>query len=114
MDSYFAGNRRVAGSGTGARLEYADLDPSFLELVGTKVTDEPVAGDSPLLVVEFGAGFNTPGVIRWLLENVVYHHPRARFVRVNPEHPEVPKEITERSLAWEDGAAEVLAALTGS
>ena len=42
VDSYFSGNRRLAGSGTGARLEYADIDPSFLELIGTKVTDQPV------------------------------------------------------------------------
>ena len=28
VDSYFAGNRRLAGSGTGARLDYADIDPS--------------------------------------------------------------------------------------
>lgn len=43
IDSYFANNRRIAGSGTGARLEYQDLDPSFLQMVGSKVTSEPVA-----------------------------------------------------------------------
>jgi len=43
VDSLFAGNRRLTGSGTGARLEYQDIDPSFLELVGTKVSDQPVA-----------------------------------------------------------------------
>jgi hypothetical protein len=42
VDSFFANNRRLAGSGTGARLEYADIDPSFLELTRTKVTDQPV------------------------------------------------------------------------
>lgn len=42
VDSYFANNRRLAGTGTGARLEYRDIDPSFLELVGTTVTDERV------------------------------------------------------------------------
>lgn len=42
-DSYFAGNRRLAGSGTGARLEYADMDASFLTLVNTPVVDGPVA-----------------------------------------------------------------------
>jgi hypothetical protein len=42
IDSYFANNRRLTGSGTGARLEYQDIDSSFLELVGTKVTDLPV------------------------------------------------------------------------
>ena len=43
VDSLFAGNRRLAGSGAGARHEYQDVDPSFLELVGTKVSDQPVA-----------------------------------------------------------------------
>jgi hypothetical protein len=43
IDSYFAGNRRLAGSGTGARLEYQDIDPSFLDLSGTKITGQPVA-----------------------------------------------------------------------
>ena len=42
IDSYFARNRRLTGSGTGARLEYADIDSSFLELVGTKVSDQEV------------------------------------------------------------------------
>jgi hypothetical protein len=42
VDSYFAANRRLAGSGTGARLEYADIDPSFLQLVGTTVTEQAV------------------------------------------------------------------------
>jgi len=42
VDSHFANNRRLAGSGTGARLEYQDIDPSFLELVGTRVSDQPV------------------------------------------------------------------------
>ncbi|MDF1502276.1 hypothetical protein [Roseisolibacter sp. H3M3-2] len=43
LDSHFANNRRLAGSGTGARLEYQDIDPSFLELVGTKVTEQRAA-----------------------------------------------------------------------
>lgn len=48
VGSYFAGNRRLAGSGTGARLEYADIDASFLTLVDTTIVDRPVAleGDS--------------------------------------------------------------------
>jgi hypothetical protein len=42
VDCYLAGNRRLAGSGTGARLEYSDIDPSFLTLVDTRVVDRPV------------------------------------------------------------------------
>jgi hypothetical protein len=43
IDSYFANNRRLSGSGTGARLEYRDIDSSFLELVGTRISDQSVA-----------------------------------------------------------------------
>ncbi len=42
IDSHFANNRRLTGSGTGARLEYQDIDPSFLELLGTTVTEQRV------------------------------------------------------------------------
>ncbi len=42
IGSYFADNRRLAGSGTGARLEYSDIDSSFLTLVDTRVVDQPV------------------------------------------------------------------------
>ena len=43
VDSFFAGNRRLAGSGTGARLEYQDIDPSFLDLAVTTVSDQPIS-----------------------------------------------------------------------
>ena len=42
VDSFFASNRRLAGTGTGARLEYRDIDASFLELVGTRVSESPI------------------------------------------------------------------------
>jgi hypothetical protein len=42
IDSFLARNRRLAGSGTGARLEYQDTDSSFLELIGTKTSDQTV------------------------------------------------------------------------
>lgn len=42
VGSYFAGNRRLTGSGTGARLEYADIDSSFLTLVETTTVPQPV------------------------------------------------------------------------
>lgn len=41
-DCYFANNRRLTGTGTGARLEYRDIDPSVLQLSGTKIVDQPV------------------------------------------------------------------------
>jgi hypothetical protein len=40
---YFAQNRRLAGTGTGARLECQDIDPSFLDLAGTTDSDQPIS-----------------------------------------------------------------------
>ena len=34
VDSYFGGNKKLAGTGTGARVEFADIDSSFLEMSG--------------------------------------------------------------------------------
>ena len=41
-DSLFAGNSKFTGSGAGPALNFRDTDPSFLELIGTKVTEQPV------------------------------------------------------------------------
>jgi hypothetical protein len=41
-DSLFAHNQKLAGTGTGARVEFADIDPSFLEMSGTKISDQAV------------------------------------------------------------------------
>jgi hypothetical protein len=45
VDSLFAANRRIAGTALGAVPKFEDLDPSFIELVGTKVVAEPVVFD---------------------------------------------------------------------
>ncbi|MGW3448254.1 NAD-dependent protein deacetylase of SIR2 family [Streptomyces sp. NPDC001076] len=67
--------------------------------------------DSTLLVLEIGAGFNTPGVIRWPMENLVRRTPGARLVRVNPDHPDVPADLGERALSVPFGADRLLAGL---
>lgn len=42
VNSLFAGNKKMACSGTGANLGFKEIDASFLELVSTKVSDQPV------------------------------------------------------------------------
>jgi len=64
--------------------------------------------DSSLLVLELGAGFNTPGVIRRPVENLVRQTPRARLVRINPGHPDVPPDLGTRALSVPLGADRLL------
>ena len=56
------------------------------------------AKDCKLLIIEIGAGFNTPGVVRWPMEQIVYNYQNSHLIRVNLQCPQVPKEITERSI----------------
>lgn len=67
--------------------------------------------DRNLLVLEIGAGFNTPSVIRWPMERIVHTHPHAHLIRVNLQHPQVPEEIAARSVALRDRAMQVITAI---
>ena len=69
------------------------------------------ARKSSLLVLEFGSGFNTPSVVRWPMERIVYHHANAHFARVNLQWPQVPREIADRSTPFPCTAMEVISAL---
>ncbi|MEW2403895.1 NAD-dependent protein deacetylase of SIR2 family [Streptomyces sp. NPDC046862] len=68
--------------------------------------------DTRLLILEFGAGFNTPGVIRWPGEHLTRHLPHSRLVRVNPTHPETPADLAGRTLPVPVGADHLIDALT--
>jgi hypothetical protein len=43
IDSLFAGNKKLTGSGAGPALNFRDIDPSFLELIRTTITEQPIA-----------------------------------------------------------------------
>ncbi|MGP3945906.1 NAD-dependent protein deacetylase of SIR2 family [Streptomyces sp. 6N106] len=68
--------------------------------------------DTRLLTLELGAGFNTPGVVRWPGEHLTRHFPHARLVRVNPSRPETPADLAGRTLPVPVGADDLLDALT--
>ncbi|MCS7479376.1 hypothetical protein ACFFQW_24965 [Umezawaea endophytica] len=60
---------------------------------------EATPAEARLLVVEVGAGFNTPGVIRLPAEHLVHRRPGARLVRINRDQSAVPAELAGRALS---------------
>ncbi|MGA5361385.1 hypothetical protein [Streptomyces purpurascens] len=68
--------------------------------------------DTRLLILEFGAGFNTPGVIRWPGEHLTRRFLAARLVRVNPDRPETPADLAGRALPVPAGVDRLLDVLT--
>ncbi|MFE7272582.1 NAD-dependent protein deacetylase of SIR2 family [Streptomyces sp. NPDC057623] len=67
---------------------------------------------SRLLILEFGAGFNTPGVIRTPGEHLTRHIPGTRLVRVNPTHSQTPVDLGDRALPVPFDADRLLDALS--
>ena len=67
-----------------------------------------------LVVIEIGAGFNTPSVIRWPCETIVARHRNAHLIRVNPEYPETELPLDGRSTCIAARAAPLLSLLSGS
>jgi hypothetical protein len=64
-----------------------------------------------LLILEIGAGFNTPGVVRYPLERLAAQHADARFVRINREYAAVPASLADRALGIAGDAGEVVASV---
>ena len=52
-----------------------------------------------ICILELGAGFDYPTVIRWPFEKVAMLNQKACFVRVNKKLPQIAKEIREKSFS---------------
>ncbi len=65
------------------------------------------SADAPLLLIEIGSGFNTPGVIRWPMEQITDWHEEAYLVRVNADYPQVPLELADRATAIQAKGSDV-------
>jgi NAD-dependent SIR2 family protein deacetylase len=48
--------------------------------------------------LEFGVGYNTPGIIKYNFWKQVYNNPSASYICINVSKAEMPKEIIDQSL----------------
>lgn len=66
---------------------------------------------SRLLLLEIGVGANTPFIIKFPFWQMAAENPRATYACVNLGEAMTPREISERSVLLDMGAAEVIEAL---
>ncbi len=64
--------------------------------------------DNKVLLLEFGIGFNTPGIIRFPFEELTFLHDNFKLVRFNDKYSEVPKEIKNKSISVSDSIYETI------
>lgn len=57
-------------------------------------------------------GFHTPVWIRWPFEKITGENPESHLIRINPNDPDVPGNITRRSICFPNRAIEVIDAVT--
>ena len=61
--------------------------------------------------LELGVGFNTPAIIRYPFEQMIYHNPNALLVRLNRDYPEGFAETKDKTVAFAEDPNKVLHAL---
>ena len=54
--------------------------------------------DKKILFIELGAGFNTPGIIRYPFESMTYQFDNAYLIRINDKFSNVPNDIEEKAI----------------
>ena len=64
--------------------------------------------EKKVLLLEFGVGFNTPGIIRFPFEQMTFTHDNFKLIRFNDKYSMIPKEIKDRSISVSDGIDEVI------
>ncbi len=52
-----------------------------------------------LCVLELGAGFKNPDVIRFPFEKAAYFNQKSRYIRMNQKFPQLSAEIAERGIS---------------
>lgn len=60
------------------------------------------------VLLEFGVGFNTPGIIRFPFEQMVYNFPNITLIRFNRDNPKGPMENADKTISFTEDIYEVI------
>ena len=95
----------------------ARIDNSFIETPYEPERERLVSwikriGDKRLLLIEFGAGYNTPVVIRMPMERIATQLTNASFIRVNWEYADVPLNLQKRAVSVQGDIAAFINGVT--
>ncbi len=64
--------------------------------------------DKNLLLLEIGVGFNTPGIIRFPFEQMVYNNVNTHLVRINKDYAFVSKEIEDKTILFDEDTNKIV------
>lgn len=64
--------------------------------------------NKPVLLLELGVGFNTPGIIRYPFEQLTYQNSHATLLRINRDFPNGVPENETRTIAFTEELPEIV------
>lgn len=53
-------------------------------------------------------GFNTPGIIRFPFEQMVYNETKTTLIRINKDYPQTMLEIENKSILFDEDTNKVI------
>jgi NAD-dependent SIR2 family protein deacetylase len=65
-------------------------------------------GLKKVVYLEFGVGFNTPGIIKYPFEQETYRNPNAHLIRFNKDYPEGAKENESKTISFTEDISTIL------
>lgn len=67
--------------------------------------------DKNVVLLELGVGFNTPGIIRFLFEQMTYQNENWKLIRINKDNCNTFLELEDRSILFQNDINEIIGLL---
>ena len=64
--------------------------------------------DGKFVFLEIGVGFNTPGIIRYPFEQMIYNNSDATLIRLNLDYPQAIPENKDKTISFDENVEEIL------
>jgi len=67
-----------------------------------------VIKNADYILIGAGAGFNTPGIIRFPFEQMVYNDLKTTLIRINKDYPQTMLEIGNKTISFDENTNQVI------
>ena len=64
-----------------------------------------------LVLIEIGVGYNTPAIIKYPFESMVYRNQQTTLIRINKDHAVCDAEIADQTILFNENTVEIINAL---
>lgn len=61
-----------------------------------------------VVLLEIGVGFNTPGIIRFPFEQMVYNETKTTLIRINKDYPQTMLKIENKSILFDEDTNKII------